>query len=166
MKREYNRLSPEESNAISESYIKYHDYLVAYAQQRGFSQDTAEDLVHETFLVILQKPERYMASSGKTAWMISILRHCMGHYWRDTQYLLRIQSQLKQLYENQMTDNQSIRIIYDGIINREDLELLILYYVDGYSYNSLCSRFGINETTCRKRMQRAKMRLRKALEEE
>ncbi len=167
MEKAGRKLSPDDSSTIAEAYIKYHDYLVAYAEQRGFSQDIAEDLVQETFLIILQNPDRFLSSSGKTAWMVSILRHCMGHYWRYAQYLFRIQSQLEQFRNDNETlmDNHSIRIIYDGIINREDLELLIQYYVDGYSYNDLCAHFGISETACRKRIQRAKARLRKALEE-
>ena len=161
-----NPLPAETSDIVSEAFLKYHDYLVNYAQQKGFSKDTADDLVQEVFLRVWEKPDKYINSEKKSSWLLGILKHRIAHLQRDTQYAEQLQTELAQLCSEKYEDQLALRLIYGGIVSDKDLELLILYGTEGFSYQDLCARFGINEATCRKNIERARNRFRKALGED
>lgn len=144
----------------------YHDLLVKYALQKGFSADTAEDLVQEVFLRVCKKPEKLRECRRMSVWLLGILKHCIEHLHRDTKYAEQLQSELERVYSEQYEDQLSLRLIYGGIISEKDLEFLVLYGTEGFSYKDLCKRFGMEEPACRKSIQRARKRFRKALGED
>jgi len=151
------------SKAIADAYDRYYDYLLDFAIQRRYSEDVAEDLVHETFLIILEKPEKYMSCTNRLAWLFSTLRYRMGHFERDRQYAIQLQTKLEQEYVDSQEDQLDLKTLYSGIIDDADLELFILYSVEERSYDELCARFNLEKPACRKRIQRARERLYKAL---
>lgn len=160
------QLPAEESDPVSEAFLMYHDYLVNYAQQKGFSMDTAEDLVQEVFLSVWKNQEKFIACRKKSSWLLGILKHRIKHLQRDTQYAEQLQSELEKLSSNQYEDQLALRLIYGGIVSDKDLEFLILYGAEGFSYKDLCTRFNMEEPACRKQIERARKRFRKALEED
>ena len=153
--------------AIAEAYSKYRTRLMDHAEQWGFSQDVCEDLVQEAFLAIVENPEKYLNCDNRYAWLLTILRNCMGHAKRGEQYALRLQEKLEQSYTEAEETEPELRMLYDGVISKEDLEILILYYVKERPYAEICDKLGLkDEAVCRKRVQRAKERARKALGED
>ena len=153
--------------AISEAYAKYRTRLMDHAEQWGFSQDVIEDLVQETFLAIVENPEKYLNCENRYAWLLTILRNCMGHAKRGEQYALRLQEKLEEGYSEAQVEEPELQMLYEGAVSKEDLEILIMYYVKERPYEEICARFGLKDgAACRKRVQRAKMRARKALGED
>lgn len=159
-------LPPELSDAISRAYLRYHNYLVKYARRRGFSRDAAEDLVQETFLTVCQDPKQLLACRNTQSWLLGVLKHRIAHLKNDLQHAERLQAELEIHYTEQYEDQLALRLIYGGVISEKDLELLILYGVEGYTYAELCARFGMEEPACRKQIERARKRFRKALGED
>ncbi len=158
---------PEEIKAIiSEAYKKYRNRLMDYADSLGLDPETAEDLVQDTFLVILKNPEKYINSKKKYAWLAGILYFRILHFYRDMNYARRLKMLLERQYDLAQEDEIELRTLYGGIIDRTDLELLILHYDGGVPYKELSARFALEEATCRKRVQRARARLRDILGEE
>ena len=159
------RLPEEVLAAIADAYVKYRVHLIEYAEPWGIGPDIVENLVQDTFLVILQQPEKYMICTNKFAWLSAILRHRIEHFLRDVHYALLLKAQLERQSNLAHEDEMSLWTLYDGIIDREDLEMLILHYVDGIPYKELSVRYNLEETNCRKRVQRVRERLRKILGE-
>ena len=160
------RLPQNAADTISELFLECHDGLVRYAQRIGYSQEEAEDLVQDTFAVVVQKYDVFLASDNRQSWVFGILRRCMGRLNRDGQYALRLQEQLKLYASGVQEDQLDLVTLYQGIVSNEDLELLILHCVHKCSYESLSRKFHISEPTCRKRVQRAREKLRQALGED
>ena len=155
-------LPPELPDAISRAYLRHHDYLVKYAQRRGFSKDAAEDLVQETFLRVCQDPKQLLASRNAHSWLLGVLKHRIAHLKNDLQHAEQLKAELQIHYTEQYEDQLPLRLTYGGIIPEKDLELLIMYGVEGYSYAELCAKFGMEEPACRKQIERARKRFRKA----
>lgn len=151
---------------ISELYLECHDSLAKYAQRIGYSKEEAEDLVQDTFVVVVKKYETLLASDNRRSWIFGILKRCMGRFNRDTQYALRLFEQLKLQSSGANEDRLDIVTLYRGIVSDEELELLILHFVKKRSYSSLALKYGISEPTCRKRVQRAREKFRQALGED
>ncbi len=153
--------------AISDAYTKYRARLMDHAEQWGFSQDVSEDLVQETFLAIVENPEKYLNCENRYAWLLAVLRNCMGHAKRSEQYAHRLQEKLEESYAETKDEEHELQMLYQGVISKEDLEILILYYVEERPYAEICARLGLKDlAVCRKRVQRAKERARKALGED
>ena len=155
-------LPPELSDAISRAYLRYHNYLVKYARRRGFSRDAAEDLVQETFLRVCQDPKQLLASRNAHSWLLGVLKHRIAHLKNDLQHAEQLQAELEIHYTEQYEYQLALRLIYGGVISEKDLELLIMYGVEGYTYAELCARFNMEEPACRKQIERARKRFRKA----
>jgi len=151
---------------ISALYLEYHDGLEKYAQRIGFSKEDAEELVQDTFAVVVQKWDIFMASESRLSWIFGILRRCMGRLNRDEQYASRLQEQLKLYSSGVQEDRLDLVTLYRGIVSDDELELLILHYVEKVSYESLSRRLNKSEPACRKQIQRIREKCRKALGED
>lgn len=151
---------------ISQLYLEFHDKLEKYAQRIGYTKEEAEDLVQDTFSVVVQKWDKLLDSESRQSWIFGILRRCMGHLNRDAQYASRLQEQLKWSFAVANEDHLDLVTLYRGIVSDEDLDLLIQHCANKVSYESLSRKYGISEPACRKRVQRARDKFRQAMGEE
>lgn len=161
-----NYLPLDAADMISELYLECHDSLAKFAQRIGYTKEEAEDLVQDTFEVVVKKYVVLLASDNRRSWIFGILKRCMGRFNRDTQYALRLFEQLKLQSSGMNEDWLDLGTLYRGIVSDDELELLILHFVKKHSYKSLALKYGISEPTCRKRVQRARERFRLALGED
>ena len=158
-----NNLPLNATDLISALYLKYHDNLEKYARRIGYTKEEAEDLVQDTFAVVVQKWETLLESESRQAWIFGILRKCMGHLNRDAQYASRLQEMLEWQLPGVNEDQLDLVTSYRGIVSDEDLELLIQHCANKVSYESLSRKYGISEPACRKRVQRARERFRQTV---
>ncbi len=161
-----NTLPLNAADLISALYLKYHDNLEKYARRIGYTKEEAEDLVQDTFAVVVQKWDKLLESEKRQSWIYGILRRCMGHLNRDAQYASRLQEMLEWQSSGINEDHLDLVTLYRGIVSDEDLELLIQHCANKISYESLSRKYGISEPACRKRVQRARERFRQAMGEE
>ena len=154
------------ADIISEHIRKYHDALETLAQKIGYSKEDAEDLVQDTYAVVVQKSDQFIASTNRESWVFGILRRCMGHLKRDAQYGIRLEEQLRQYSSGVHEDQLDLLMLYRGIVSDEDLELLVLHCVKKVSYEKLAQMYGRSEPALRKRVQRARDKCRQVLGED
>lgn len=63
---------------------KYADYLYTYAYNRVNDEDTAQDLVQDTFLSGLKGAEGFKGEASEKTWLVSILkRKIIDHYRKN-----------------------------------------------------------------------------------
>ncbi len=60
----------------------YGDMLLSYALSRMRDRDIAEDLVQETFLVAWKTKNQFAGRSRFSTWLVSILRHKLADHFR------------------------------------------------------------------------------------
>ena len=150
---------------ISELYLKNYDYLVDLARYLGQSRDVAEDLVQETFEIVLKQQEQLQTINNKRAWLVGILKNRIRLKNRNVQYAQQLQRHLEQLYEEGRRDEVNLTILYCGCIGEDELRLLIRYYADDWPVSRLAAEMDIKPAACHQRIQRAKKQLRKYIEE-
>ena len=56
------------ADLISALYLKYHDNLERYARRIGYTKEETEDLVQDTFAVVVQKQDKLLESKSRQAW--------------------------------------------------------------------------------------------------
>jgi RNA polymerase sigma-70 factor (ECF subfamily) len=62
---------------------KHLDALMGYALIRVRSQETAEELVQETFLAAIRDHKRFQGQSSELTWLTGILRHKIADHFRQ-----------------------------------------------------------------------------------
>lgn len=166
MLEEERKQQPDFLELLAETYSQCAAQMLEFAHRLGFSRDVAEDIVQDAFLIALQKPETFMACENRVAWMFEILRNYMGHYFRDAQYMKRLQKEIEPLFKAKTEDHLPVMILYKGMISDEDLKLLDKAIIQRQPYSELSKEFGLTEPALRKRIQRARDRFRKAYGED
>ena len=162
-----NKPTAEQLNAMLTSlFQEYADYLLDYAQNYGCSPDLAEDMVQETFTIAVRKAENLYYAVTQRGWLILTLRNTISNDQRNIMYAQRLLKKLELQHQEERSESLSPAYLYKGLIDSKDLELLIRYWSDGESVKSIAKSLGISEDACRKRLYRAKERLKDALEQE
>ncbi len=157
---------PEEiEELLSSLYLQHYDYLRDFTRYLGCSRDLAEDLVQETFEIVLREPEKLLGSDNKLAWLLGILKNRIGYTKRSAMYAEHLQRQLERSYVGEYSDELKLTTLYGNGMEAEDLKLLIRFYAEDWTHKELAKELGISPANCRKRIQRAKEKLRRLLEE-
>ena len=162
-----NKPTAEQLNKMLTSlFQEYADYLLDYAQNYGCSPDLAEDMVQETFTIAVQKAENLYYAVSQRGWLILTLRNTISNYQRNIMYAQRLLKKLELQLLDVKPEPLSPSLLYEGLIDQKDLDLLIRYWSYGESVKSIAKSLGISEDACRKRLYRAKERLKDALDQE
>lgn len=152
----------QQNDPLHQLYIAHYDYLVRFAGC-FVNRDLAEDLVQETFLIAQKRLDRVISSENPTGWLINTLKNVIRNTYQKRNFICT------QLISESIADQSSeyvhsVNDMYAGLIDEEALTLLIWIYCEDTSYQDAANRLGISLDACKKRIQRAKLALKKAIE--
>ena len=156
MVKKENPSAAELRELVGSLYREHFKKLVERAQRSGCSPDYAEDIVQEVFQTAMVKSAELYASKNRIGWLMLTLRNKIGDNFRAMQYAQRLMADMEKLYTDDYEDQFDPKDLYKGLIGDEELDLLIRFYVEGYSIRFLAENLGISFETCKKRIQRAK----------
>lgn len=165
MDRNDKPTAKELSDMVESLYEDYRDYLTDYAQSSGFSPEVSQDLMQEVFVIALQKPTDLFFAVSRKGWLIRTLKNLMWNHQRKVLYVQKLQTILERKYRPGQLE-LSNSTVYKGMIPDDDLELLIRYWVRCEKVENIAEDLVISVDACRKRLQRAKNRFKKAYEEQ
>lgn len=141
-------------------YSQYYSEMYYWAKKVLGSDDIAEDLVQETFAVAYRKVDVLVKSPSPKGWLYKTLRHVIGDNYRRRARLIETVS-LSERTEIATNDAVNLRLELEGIIGKTDLDILIRVYTEGYTYKEISEMYNISVSAAKKRVQRAKEKLRK-----
>ena len=170
-----------------ESWVdSYGDFLYRFALSRIKDPSVAEDLVQETFLAALRSHENFMGQSTVKTWLIAILKHKIVDHIRqkirepssakietlsDPEFDERGHWQLRpgkwavnpgKLYEQK----EFVDVLYRCLAELPErlAEAFIKREMEGLSTEEICKELGITATNSWVMLYRARMSLRRCLE--
>ncbi|MBR3059926.1 MAG: sigma-70 family RNA polymerase sigma factor [Oscillospiraceae bacterium] len=149
-------------------YQDHYRALFSYAYHLGVGREAAEDYVQEAFLTALRQAEAVKNSPNPRGYLQQVLRNVIGYQLRCMRYAAELQRKLRErIPEEGESGSGGLRpeTLYRGAVSDEELRLLIRFYLEGWSQKELAEELGISLSACKKRIQRAKERLRSALED-
>ena len=152
----------QQNNPLRQLYIEYYGYLIRFA--RNFvNPDLAEDLVQETFLIAQKRLDSVLNSGNPTGWLVNTLKNVIGNTYQKRRFIYT------ELIPESLVDNTgeyvySVNDMYAGLIDEESLTLLVWVYCEDSSCQEAANRLGISLDACKKRIQRAKLALKRAIE--
>ena len=154
--------------------VLYDRYVpMVYNKCYGFakSQDEAEDLTQDVFLMLFIKLASFKGKSKFSTWLYSFTYNfCVNYVNRNKQRKMSDKSIPVDDAEYKLTDEEvPDDTIYEMKANKldkalakisaEDKSLLLLKYQDGASIKELCELLEIGESAVKMRLKRAKAKL-------
>lgn len=131
--------------------------------------ELAKDALQESFMKIFNNIAQYDPSKGKIeSWITTItIRHCLKQLQRKTVYLLEIENTYdeKLNFHPEILDKLNVEELIQMIHRLPVIykEVFNLYEIDGYSHKEIGEMIGIDASSSRSRLNRAKSLLRKEI---
>lgn len=152
-------LQPEQAAVIEALFRANWEALYRYANRMLRSPPLAEEAVQEAFLIAVTKYEELQASGNPEGWLFCTVRNVVRNQQRARQ---RWSELLLRLLSEQ-NDAPALSGVFTGLAEDEDLRLVRRVTLEGYSVRETAEALGISVEACKKRIQRAKARLREQL---
>lgn len=163
-------LTEEESHYVEDLYIQCFQSMFIFARKLTSSASMAEEAVQCTFAVACERLEKVRESDNPPGYLVAILRNIVKN-------MNRARSRLNGTMVNLMSlegfaDTQAIdhvidpEIFFNDLMTHEEFEMLKRVALDGYTIGQTAEEFGISLEACKKRIQRLKERIKKALQEQ
>ena len=161
-------LKAEEQEFLRGLYQNHYQALFDYAYQLGYGREAAEDYVQDAFMTVIRHIEDIRKTRSPRMYLNQALKNVIGYRLRSIRYAINLQKKLREqpdlFREGQHTDELPPETLFHGAISEAELTLLIRFYLEGWSQKELAQEMGISENACQKRITRAKLHLRSALE--
>lgn len=162
-------LNQEEEKFIEQLYREMYTRLYFYAKNAQGNKMIAEEAVQDTFRIACIKPESLMSSKNPRGWLINTLKNVMRNRQRTEARLNNLLLAAMSAYEPQAkatVDTVEFHAAYSDVLGEDDFQLLINIVIRRYSMLEAAEELGISVEACKKRVQRAKKRLQKIIEED
>lgn len=150
---------------IEEWYPQYSKVLLLYACQ-FVDYHSAEEVVQDTFRVAWETIQNKEIEYPKT-WLRKIAKNVIKNRVREREKWKDLLANVDEVPEEVLGKSEdpiNVELEYEGLVSRQDLHLLKLLVVDGYTYPEAAKALDSTAEACRKRAKRIEQKLRELLE--
>lgn len=161
-------MNPEYSERIEQLYIEMYNMLITYARCSFEEESLAEEAVQETFRIACQKPDKLCESLNPKGWLVNTLKFTIRNMKRSRENARRILSSYLIVQEECVAlpeDKLCLQVMYGDVSHLEEFKLLKEMAIDGRSHLEMANARGISVNTCKKRVQRAKEKLKRKIKQ-
>lgn len=177
----------ENKNQIIISWVNdYSDYLYNWALYKSSSKEIAEDLVQDTFVIATNSFEKFEGKSSPKTWLVSILNNLLyEHYRKKAKQKNKIDLDISDFFkenshwnednmpsedfENEnLLDDSYFQIVLGDCMSKlpEKWNSVIkLKYLTDQKAEQICKDLDISKTNYWQMVHRAKIHLRKCIEQ-
>lgn len=158
-------MSRKERNYVENLYEQMYPHLLRYAMASIRDRVQAEDAVQEVFIIACSKIEDVMDSPNEKGWLVNTLKYVIRDHHRMEAKCRNLVEKLISMEADkpEYTEPQILFFQHNKDVS-EDLRLLQQLYIGGLTMKEIASAEGITVEACKKRVQRARKRLRNALD--
>ncbi len=150
--------------AVETLYREMYGLMVTYAKNAlDGNGAAAEEAVQETFRIALSKAGPLVSSGNPRGWLINTLKNVLANIRRERARAGRL---LQKAASHAAGSSDGSLPGLTGLISDGDVRLLRRVVLDGCSAREAALELGISTEACKKRVQRAKERLREAMGDE
>lgn len=150
---------------IEALYIDQYNTLLAYATRVLKNEALAEEAVQETFRIACQKSDLFEKSENRKGWLFNTLKFVMANIERARVRSTRLLAECFSLEMDNCGKNDDINpdVLYEDIAGLDEFHLIKQIALEQKSIKELAEELGISVDACKKRVERARKRLRKKI---
>lgn len=165
-------LTPKQDHEITRLYYEMHQMLFSYANNALKDRSLAEEAVQDTFRIACSKPDVLLTSPNPKGWLTITLKYVIENIRRSRARWTKFAARLITMAEANtdliftLPDEESIALeaICTKVLDAEEFRLLKRVVQDKLTMAEAAQEFNINVEACKKRIQRAKMKLKNYLQ--
>ena len=153
---------------IARLYKEMYNNLYTYAYGILQEKELSEELAQETFRIACDKPSELLSSKNPQGWLMNTLKNVMWNAQRKRATMAKYIAVAEAVDIGQIRapdPGSNIDLMYSDLIGEAEFQLVKRIAVDRYTVLEAAEELGISVETCKKRVQRAKAKLRKHFEE-
>lgn len=156
----------EKCRFLEDLYFTMSPILARYAMTVLSDIDDVEDSVQEVFRIACKRIDILLESQNPKGWLMNTLKHVLQNQKRAKARYISLLCSLMTLPTVHPEGNvANIDLLYEDLIASEDYILLKKLYLEEYSIQEIAEIEGITYEACKKRVQRARSRLLKYMED-
>lgn len=169
-----DKLTGEQRRYIQELFDEMQKKLYNYALRYLKNEDLAMDVLQETFLTVCEKPDETINSDSPQGYVFNTLKNMIRSELREITKANRWFVQ--ENYNNDGEEREPVinrvpaeesyffNAEYADAVKEDDYKILKLVDVDGFSIAEAAEELGISKENCKKRVQRARERMKNSIE--
>ena len=153
---------------IEQLYRKMYYSLLNYAANKLEDRSLAEEAVQDVFKIAWAKIEDLISSPNPKGWLYKTLKKTLLNMNRSRARWNSLLVSFQAFDESAVsisTGDMDFEMTYRDLIGSENFELLKKIVLDKYSIAEAAEELNISVEACKKRVQRAKKKLRDTLSE-
>lgn len=154
-------MDPSKSQ-LEQLYCEMYDWLLGYANASLADPSRAEEAVQETFRIACDKLSALLESDNPKGWLVNTLKGVLRNFSRMDARASQVFVPLQEHYEREQPQELPPDLLYQDLVRTREYELLKAVS-EGQSVRELSDQLGISENTCKKRIQRSRIFLRKKM---
>lgn len=155
----HGQLTEEQRAFLNQIYIAMYSTIYHYAIAAVQNKHLAQEIAQIVFTKACNDPESIMASPRPNGWLVKALRHTLQEYYRERDRAVELKERSARVSPTVHRDDY-FDVEYSDLLDPDEMKLLRLVDVEGFSTRDAAEAFGIAEAACRKRLQRAREKLR------
>ena len=162
------RKDSEKYKIVEDLYEEMHARLYLDAVSSIGDARLAEEAVQDTFRIACMKADDLIESGCRQGWMTNTLKNVIRNIRKCRTKLDRTLAAAMAEYDAAAApscDSVEFEIFCTGVVGKEDFEMLKRVAVEKLTLLEVANEFGIPVDTCKKRVQRAKTKLKEAISE-
>ncbi len=164
-------LDNKQLEILEQLYKTMYNGLYACAMAALRDRGLAEEAVQDTFRIACGKIDSLMASGNMQGWLMNTLKNVLRNkrktrerYRRLIVRLILTGEHIETRWEDVSTEDVDALAEYENLLGKDDFKLLKMVYLESATILEAAAAFGISIEACKKRIQRAKKKLQKFLE--
>ncbi|MCG8697852.1 MAG: RNA polymerase sigma factor [Bacteroidales bacterium] len=142
-------------------YDSYSERLFGVCLRYSSNTEEAEDVLHDSFIKILNKIEQYQFKGSFEGWMRRITVNTALERYRGQYKVINIQDSVKEFHEEsyedvleQLTAGELINLVQE--LSPKYKVVFNLYAIEGYSHQEIAKKLDISEGTSKSNLSRAR----------
>lgn len=155
--------------AQSEVYHLFAGKLFALCLKYSKNHQDAQDNLQDGFITIFKKIDQYQFKGSFEGWLKRIMINTALQKYREKSVLNLVTEEIPERVEVEVDEEQvSLDFLLNLIQQLPNQYRLVfnLYVLDGFSHKEIAAMLGISEGTSKSNLSRARMTLKKRLEEQ
>ena len=155
--------------AQSEVYHLFAGKLFALCLKYSKNHQDAQDNLQDGFITIFKKIDQYQFKGSFEGWLKRIMINTALQKYREKSVLNLVTEEIPERVEVEVDEEEvSLDFLLNLIQQLPNQYRLVfnLYVLDGFSHKEIAKMLGISEGTSKSNLSRARMTLKKRLEEQ
>ena len=146
-------------------YLEMYDMLLSYAESALYHQNPlAEEAVQDTFRIFWTAIQTEKELPNPRGWLVNTLKNVIQNIRRSQTRSANLLLALGSASPLHTTDDIPMDIQYGDLARDPDYILLKAFVLEHQTIKELSLSYGITVPACKKRLQRARERLKKYFE--